>query len=64
MRPMTDPEIKAKGLEILVDVNAFCRRHDIERQKTQHPSTIYWQKGCEPSPSSPPRNARPEKERS
>lgn len=30
MRPMTDSEIKAKGLEILLDVDAFCRKHGIE----------------------------------
>lgn len=30
MRRMTDDEIKAKGLEILLDVDAFCRKHGIE----------------------------------
>ena len=30
MRPMTDEEIKAKGFEILKDVDAFCREHQIE----------------------------------
>lgn len=30
MRRMTDEEIKARGLEILLDVDAFCRKHGIE----------------------------------